>query len=78
MWYSIRHRENISASIINGFKLGRPEDAISSSRPFVAVAFVAIIAVVAAGLLQNYDPAKRQTHVPFAGTVIQLDEGESH
>lgn len=78
MWYSIRHRENIAGSIITGFKVGTPEDAISSSRPLVAVAFVAVSAVVAGGLLQNYDPAKRETRVPLAGTVIQLDEGESH
>jgi cytochrome b len=77
-WYSIRHRENISRSMITGFKQGLPEDAITSSRPVVAVAFLALMAVVTIGLLQNYDPAKRQTRVPVVGAVIHLAESESH
>jgi hypothetical protein len=78
VWYSIRHRENISRSMITGFKQGLPEDAITSSRPVVAVVFLTLVAVVTIGLLQNYDPVKRQTRVPVVGTVIHLAESESH
>jgi cytochrome b len=77
-WYSIRHRENISRSMVTGYKQGTPEEAITSSRPVVAIAFLTLVAVAAIGLLQNYDPAKRQTQVPVVGTVIQLAESESH
>jgi cytochrome b len=78
VWYSIRHRENISRSMITGIRRGLPEEATPSSRPLVAMAFVALISVLIIGLFRNYDPMKRQTQVPVVGTVIQLEEGESH
>jgi cytochrome b len=74
IWYSIRHRENISRSMITGFKLGKSEDAIRSSRPYIAIAFVGLIAFFTIGLFYNYEPAKRQTRIPIMGTAIQLSE----
>jgi hypothetical protein len=74
IWYSIRHRENISRSMITGFKLGRSEDAIRSSRPYIATAFVGFIAFFTIGLFYNYEPSKRQTRIPIMNTAIQLSE----
>jgi cytochrome b len=75
-WHTIRHRENISLSMITGRKEASPDDAIPSSRPLAALAFVAIIGFLAVGLFRNYDPAKSQTSLPFLNTVIHLGEGE--
>lgn len=75
--HSTRHRENITASMIHGHKSAEPEHAIRSSRPFVALAFLAISGLWAAGLLVNYDSASQTTSIPMLGTVLQLGEAEN-
>jgi hypothetical protein len=75
-WRTIRHRENITLSMITGRKEASPGDAIRSSRPLAALAFVAIIGFLAIGLFRNYDQAKSQIRLPYVNTVIHLGEGE--
>ena len=55
VWYSVRHRENITLSMITGTKAGEPDDAIPSSRPIAALVFVAVVGIVTVGLFQNFD-----------------------
>lgn len=57
-WYAVRHRENITLSMITGTKVGESADAIPSSRPIAALLFVAVVGIVTVGLFQNYDRAK--------------------
>lgn len=77
VWYSVRHRENITLSMITGTKVGESADAIPSSRPIAALLFVAVVGIVTVGLFQNYDRAKGQTKLPFLNTVIPLGEVEN-
>ena len=74
IWYTVRHRENITLSMITGIKEGSPTEAIRSSRPLAAWVFVAAVGFLAVGLFRNHDRLKGQTKLPILGTVIQLDE----
>ncbi|TNF26153.1 MAG: cytochrome b [Deltaproteobacteria bacterium] len=73
--HSLRHRENLVMSMIDGHKLGAEADAIRSSRPVVALVFLALTAVWSWRLVAGYDGAARRLDVPLIGTV-QLGETE--
>lgn len=76
LWYTWRHRENISRSIITGLKDGDPSEEISSSRPYTGLFLVAIIALFAVGLVRNYDAATRDIKLPFVNLTVHLGEAE--
>lgn len=74
--HTIRHRENITASMIHGRKRAEPSDAIASAKPFVAVLFLAIAGIWAFELVRNYNPATQTTTLPLIGTSLQIGENE--
>lgn len=76
IWYSLRHRENITLSMFTGTKQGEFVDAISSSRPWSALLFVVILGYTTASLFRDLEPSKGQTRLPVFGTPISLGEGE--
>jgi cytochrome b len=75
--HTIRHRENITLSMIHGKKHAEPSDAIASARPIIAVVFLAIAGAWAVGLIRNYNPATQATTLPLVGTALQLGENEN-
>lgn len=75
--HSLRHRENITLSMIHGRKLAEPSEAIASARPLVAVLFLLIAGAWGAGLVRNYDPATKTTTLPLIGSTLQLGENEA-
>jgi cytochrome b len=74
--HTLRHRENISASMIHGRKRAEPQDAIASARPVAAVVFLVITGALCIGLVRNYNPSTQTTVIPFIGTAMQLGEAE--
>lgn len=76
-FHTIRHRENITASMIHGRKRAEPSDGIASAGPIVAVLFLAIAGGWAFGLMRNYNPATQTTTLPLIGTSLQLGENEN-
>lgn len=74
--HTIRHRENITASMIHGAKVAEPSEAIPSSRPIVAVIFMAVVGAWGLGLVRNFDSLQQTTTIPLIGTVLQLGENE--
>jgi len=74
--HTIRHRENITASMIHGMKHADASDAIRSARPLVALLLLAIAGGWAFGLMRNYNPTTQSTTLPLLGTVLQLGERE--
>jgi cytochrome b len=76
IWYSIRHRQNISWSMVTGYKVGEPQEAIRTGRPVVAIGFAAAVLMLLAGLVRNYDEAQGTTTLPVTGTVIHLGESD--
>ncbi len=75
--HTIRHRENITLSMIHGKKHAEPSDAIASAKPIIAVVFLAIAGAWAVGLVRNYNPATQTTTLPLIGTSLQLGENEN-
>lgn len=74
--HSVRHRENITRSMIDGTKPVEPGDAIPSSRPIAAVVFLILIGASAYGLLANYDATSRSARLPWLSAPLQLGEVE--
>ncbi len=75
--HTIRHRENIIASMIHGKKDAEPTDAIRSAQPIVAIVFLAIAGAWAFGLVRNFDGATQTATLPLIGTTLQLGEAEN-
>lgn len=75
IWHTLRHRENITASMVSGYKDGEPESAIPSVHPAAAAVFLALTAAWAGLLVQGYDGATRTVTLPLVGTTLQLGEG---
>ena len=68
-----RFKENITASMIHGMKETDPEQSINSSKPIIALIFLALIAAWTWGIFTNYDSASKTTTLPMLGAVISLD-----
>src|SRR5690606_38982941 len=73
-FHTIRHRENITASMIHGKKRADASDAINSAKPIAAVLFLIIAGGWAVGLLRSYNPATQTTTLPLLGTSLALGE----
>ncbi|MCW5755329.1 MAG: cytochrome b/b6 domain-containing protein [Phycisphaeraceae bacterium] len=74
--HTIRHRENLTASMIHGKKLGESSDAIASAKPIVAIFFLLLVGAWVGVLVRNYNPATQVTTLPFIGTALQLGEND--
>ncbi|MBK7777845.1 MAG: cytochrome b/b6 domain-containing protein [Sandaracinaceae bacterium] len=74
-WHTLRHRENITASMVSGYKEGEPEAAIPSVHPLAAAVFLVLTAAWAGLLVQGYDAATRTVTLPLVGARLQLGEG---
>lgn len=75
-FHTIRHRENITASMIHGRKHAEPSAAIASAKPIIAALFLVIAGAWAVALVRNYNPATQTTTLPLVGTVLHLGESE--
>lgn len=76
VWYSLRHKENITLSMFTGHKEASADEAISSSRPVVGLAFLLLIGFLTMRLFQNYDRTTGATTFPGLGITIPLGESE--
>ena len=74
-WHTLRHRENIALSMIDGRKRVDAAEAIGVAHPVVGVAFLALVGLWGGALLQGYDPVNQQVRLPVLGTTLQLGEG---
>lgn len=74
--HTLRHKENLTLSMIRGTKDAPAADGIASARPLAAAVFVALVGALAFGLMRNYDAARQTTSLPLLGTALQIGEGE--
>jgi cytochrome b len=74
-WHTIKHRENIAASMISGRKLGEPADAISSAQPVLALVFTVAAMAWIGGLFSNYRTGAPNIRLPLANITVDLGEG---
>lgn len=75
-WYSLRHNENISWSMLTGRKEATSGDAIPSSRPIAGIVFLLFVGFLTIRLFQNYDRTTGTTTFPGLGVTIPLGESE--
>lgn len=74
--HSLRHRENIALSMIDGKKWVAPENAIVTSHPAWGIALGAAAAGWIFALFSNHDAKAATVRLPLIGTVVQLGENE--
>lgn len=75
-FHTVRHHENITASMIDGKKRAEATEAIPSAKPVVAVMLLIIAGGWAFGLVRNYNSATQATTLPLLGTFLQVGEKE--
>lgn len=76
VWHTVRTRENIALSMVDGKKEAEMSAAIPRAHALTALAFVALTGLWAGGLYDGYDPATRTVTLPVVGSTLQLGEGE--
>lgn len=76
IWHTIRHRENIALSMVDGRKLGEPEAAIPSAHRWAGAAVVIATAAWAAALFANYEPQSASVKLPVIGVTLRLGGNE--
>ena len=76
VWYSLRHKENITLSMLSGHKEASAEDAVRSRHPILGIVFLVLISLLTVRLFQNYDRAAGTTTFPGLGITIPLAESE--
>lgn len=74
--HTIRHKEVVAFSMVDGRKEAEPAAAIPSARPVAGVAFLALTGAWAGAVFSNYDAATGE--VALLGTTLQLGEAEEH
>ena len=74
LWYSIRHRENITMSMVSGYKEGSPAEAADSNRLLAAIVFLVLVGVLTIGLFLGYDRSTGRMTIPLLGIAIDLGE----
>lgn len=75
-WHTIKHRENIAASMISGRKLGEPADAIASAQPMWALVFTIAATAWIGGLFSNYRSGAPSIRLPLSTITVDLGEGK--
>lgn len=73
--HMLRHRDGLALAMVAGTKKDVPEhEAISDTRPVVALLFVGLVATFAVQLASHFDSQTRT--LSFFGTTLQLGETE--
>lgn len=74
--HTIRHKENIAASMLSGRKEGAAEDGIAGAHALVGLVFLGLTGAWGYKLAANYDATTNQVTLPVLGKTISLGEDE--
>ena len=74
--HTVRRRDNITLSMLDGHKQGEKAQAIPSAHPLVAAALLGLTTALSVMLVRNYDAASRSVLLPGVGARIALGEAE--
>ncbi len=74
--HTIRHRENIGASMVTGKKAGEPTESIRSAQPLLGALLLIAVGTWITALFANHDSNSATVKLPLIGTSIQLGEME--
>lgn len=75
--HTVKQRENITLSMIDGRKAVDPAESIPHARPIVGLVFLALVGLWSWRLVAGFDPATRNLSVPFIGATLKLGETEA-
>jgi cytochrome b len=75
--HTVRHRENIVASMIHGWKDADSSEGIRSSHPVAAAVGLIVVGAWSVGLVRNFDPTTQTTTLPILGASLQIGESEN-
>ena len=76
-WHTIRHKENIAVSMLQGKKQGAESDAIHSAHPVWGLAMLLACIAWTTALFSKHNSIKATVTLPVLGTHLQLGENES-
>lgn len=76
--HSIRHRENIAASMVHGLQSGDAALGIGSPHRLAGAVLVVLTVVWAGMLFAQYDSTTQSTRLPLIAGTLQLGEAEGH
>lgn len=74
--HTVRHRENITASMVHGRKNVEQAQGIRSAHPVAALVMIAVVGVWAATLVRSYDAATGVLRVPVVGVDLRIAEND--
>lgn len=74
--HTLRHRENIAATMITGKKNAPQQDGIRSARPIWGMLLAGAAAAWIVTLFANHDSNAATVQLPGTGTIIKLGENE--
>lgn len=72
--HTLRHKEFITLSMIDGKKQAEPTQAIASSRPIVGLLFLAFAIWWGVMVWRGYDVRRGVVRLPVVGTEIKIEE----
>lgn len=72
--HTLREREVIALSMLDGRRVGAASAAIASPRPVAGLAFLALTGAWTGGLVRSYDLATSSVVVPVVGARLLLGE----
>lgn len=84
IFYTIRNRENVALSMIDGRKKAEPSEAIQTVRPAYGIVFLVLTGLWTVGLITGYDSETGKVTIPLTGQSVQVGEvhegphGEHH
>lgn len=77
IFHTIRHRDNVIASMIHGRKDVESAEGIRSSHPVLGIVFLAVVGAWFFGLVRSFDPVTQTARLPVLGTSLQVGEAEN-
>jgi len=72
--HTVKQRDNITLTMIDGHKAVAPSEGIKSARPIVGLVFLVLVALLGWRLVAGFDPVTRTLTVPLIGGTLQLGE----
>lgn len=74
--HTLRHKEWIGLSMLDGKRIGAPEDSIRSTRPIIGAIGAILIVGFFIGVYRNYDAVRQTTKLPLIGVEIRIGASE--